>query len=189
MADTARETVEPEPFVVNIDCEKKRNSAAWTRCMCQQHCAAVQIMEGKRQENKLVPTPGSRTTSDYTKYKRRYIKSFMNKVKGVPPPPQDVKDEFIHPCAACEYEKIKPANPTTGGAEAPFNAGHTHEAAWGGNLADMAGFKMMNKRVNQSISFQTYDPKEVNKDQPIQAMTTCNCPDGPAPADPSGCSA
>jgi hypothetical protein len=196
------ETVEPEPFEISVDCDQKRNnpkkgSAPWTRCMCQQLCAAIAIMEEKRnlppEEGGLKKVPGARNLNDYATYKEHYKKAFMKKVDEG----KDVDDEFIHPCAACEYNKLpKGTNPTTkvgNPPAAPFNAGHTHEAAWGGNLKDLSQFKMMDSRVNMTIKFphegaRKYDPEGKNKGQPIQAKDSCNCPDGPAPHDEGGCS-
>lgn len=189
MMGTGRKKVKPAPFEVNIDCEKKRNNKkkkAWTRCMCQQLCAKIQKMEDARKAGALKKVPGAREKPAYKSYKSTYIKNFMAKVNASPP--EDMKNEFVHPCAACEYEKIKPKNPTEGGHDAPFNADHMHEAGWGGKLSDLTNLKMMNKRVNQSISFQRYKPGSANKDQSIQAMATCQCPDGPPPSDESGCS-
>ena len=187
------ETVEPEPFEISVDCKKKREepeegSEPWTRCMCQQLCAAIKIMEDKRQKKELKATPRARETAAYSTYKRHYIKGFMKKVNAG----ENVDNEFIHPCAACEYKKLpKGTNPTKKVGTpptAPFNAGHTHEAAWGGVLSDLTQFKMMNGRVNMTIKFQTYDPDKKNKGKPIQAKDSCNCPDGPEPNDESGCS-
>jgi hypothetical protein len=185
MAKTAPKTVKPEPFVVNIDCKKKRakKSRPWTKCMCQQLCAKIQKMENARKAGKLKSTPGARTKPAYASTKATYIKNFMAKVKAG----KSVDRQFVHPCAACEYKKMSPKNPTEGGHSAPFNADHMQEAAWGANLKDLANFKMLSKRVNQSISFQRYDPKKKNKDQPIKAMASCECPDGPGGPDKSGC--
>jgi hypothetical protein len=186
MAKTTPTTVKPEPWEVNICCKQKREEPEegkkpWTRCMCQQLCVAIKKMDEARSSPNFGPKPGARKTSDYTKYKRRYIKAFMKNVNDG----KNVDNEFIHPCAACEYKKmLKGTNPTTGGHNAPFNAGHTHEAAWGGDLTDMSKFKMMDKRVNQTISFEAYP----GKDHPIKAKDSCNCPDGPEPSDPGGCS-
>jgi hypothetical protein len=200
MAKATPTTVDPKPYEVNVDCKKKREEPElnkrtgkpkepWTRCMCQQLCAAIAIMEEKRnlppEKGGLKPVPRARETADYGTYKGHYIKSFMDKVAKE----ENVDNEFVHPCAACEYKQMpKGTNPTEGGKEAPFNAGHTHEAAWGGDLKDLSQFKMMNRRVNGTIKFQRYKPEGEHKDQPIQAKDSCNCPDGPEPNDESGCS-
>ena len=193
MADTTPTTVEPEPWELKIDCDQKRNKpekddktgqpkAPYTRCQCQQVCAVAEKMNEARNSPNFGPTPGARTTKDYKNTKERYKRAFMKKVKAG----KDMESEFIHPCAASEYEKMpKGTNPTTGGAHgAPFNAGHIHEAAWGGDLKNFANLKMMDGRVNQSVSFEAYPGNPT----PIKAMDSCNCPDGPGPSDPSGCS-
>jgi uncharacterized Zn-binding protein involved in type VI secretion len=170
----------PEPFVVNIDCQKKMNDPRpgkkWDKCMCQQLCAKVKKMDQARRKGELVPTPGARTTADYGTGKARFIKSFMDNVEAG----RGVRRQFIHKCAADKYmNEIHPDNPTTGGHDAPFNADHMHEAALGGDLLSMSNLKMLDKRVNQSISFQSYDPDGKNKGKPIVAHSTCNCPHGP----------
>jgi hypothetical protein len=152
--------------------------------MCQQLCAKIQKMEEARKAGGLKRVEGARKKKAYASTKRTYIKNFMTSVAAG----ENVDDQFVHPCAACEYKKMSPKNPTKGGHKAPFNADHMHEAGWGGNLKALTNLKMLNKRVNQSISFQKYDPDDTNKDQPIQAMASCQCPDGPAPSDESGCS-
>ena len=170
----------PVPFVVNIDCKEKMTDArpgkAWDKCMCQQLCAKIAKMDQARKKGEISPTPGARTTPDYQSGKRRYINSFMDAVNAG----RGVRRKFIHKCAADKYmEKVYPKNPTEGGDNAPFNADHMHEAAWKGSLTSMSNLKMMDKRVNQSISFQAYDPEGKNKDQPIKAHASCNCPHGP----------
>ncbi len=167
----------PVPFVVNIDCKDKVKNEKWDKCMCQQLCAKIKKMEKARKDGKTQATPGARTTPEYGRGKRRYIKSFMDSVKAG----RGVRRKFIHKCAADKYmNEVHPNNPTKGGENAPFNADHMHEAAWGGSLKSMSNFKMVDKRVNQSISFQAYDPDGKNKDKPIKAHATCNCPHGPA---------
>jgi hypothetical protein len=52
-----------------------------------------------------------------------------------------------------------------------------HEAALGGSLTSMQNMKMVDKRVNQSISFEAYDTETK---PPIAADPSCNCPQGPA---------
>lgn len=169
-----------EPFVVNIDCKKKMNDPRpgkkWDKCMCQQLCAKIKKMDQARKKGMMKPTPGARKTADYGTGKSRYIKSFMERVKAG----KGVRRQFIHKCAADKYiNETHPKNPTEGGHNAPFNADHMHEAALGGNLLSMSNFKMMDKRVNQSISFQSYDPEGKHKGKPIKAHSSCNCPHGP----------
>jgi hypothetical protein len=185
------ETVETEPFTVNIDCKAKRKPdhvPLWTRCMCQQYCAKVQKMEDARQAGKLKKTPNIRKDKaklkEYTSTKTTYIDNFMAKVERG----ESVSDEFVHPCAACEYEKMEPANPVTGGKAAPFNADHMHESAWGCVLTDITNLKMLAGPVNNDISFQAYKPEGKHKGQPIVPHSACECPDGPEPHDDSGCS-
>ncbi|HHP7234816.1 MAG TPA: PAAR-like domain-containing protein [Desulfobacterales bacterium] len=171
----------PEPFVVNIDCAQKMKkpkpgSKKWDKCMCQQLCAKIKKMDDARKKGVIVPTPGARTTADYAAGKRRFIKDFMERVQSG----KGIRSKFIHKCAADKYmEKLHPENPTTGGHDAPFNADHMHEAALGGDLLSMDNFKMLDKRVNQSISFESYDPDGLNKGKPIKAHPSCNCPHGP----------
>jgi len=170
----------PEPFVVNIDCKKKMNDPRpgkeWDKCMCQQLCAKIKKMDDARKAGKLKATPGAREEPNYAKFKSQFISNFMERVKNK----QGVRRQFIHPCAADKYEnEVHPGNPTEGGHDAPFNADHMHESAWGADLTALSNFKMLDKRVNQSISFQSYDPDGKNKGQPIKAMDSCNCPDGP----------
>ncbi len=170
----------PVPFVVNIDCKEKmadaRPGKAWDKCMCQQLCAKVAKMDQARKRGQISATPGARETPDYQSGKRRYIKSFMTKITRK----QGVRRSFIHKCAADNYMNgVHPRNPTEGGENALFNADHIHEAAWGGSLTAMSNFKMLDKRVNQTISFQSYDPEETNKGKPIKAHASCNCPHGP----------
>jgi hypothetical protein len=169
-----------EPFIVNIDCKKKmddkRPGKKWDKCMCQQLCAKIKKMDQARKKGKIKLTPGARTTNDYSNGKSNYIKSFMKRVgEG-----RSVRRQFIHKCAANKYEKMSPKNPTEGGKNAPFNADHMHEAALGGDLLSMSNFKMLDGRVNQTISFQKYDPDGKHKGKPIKAHPSCNCPHGPA---------
>lgn len=170
----------PVPFVVNIDCNEKMNDPrpgkAWDKCMCQQLCAKIKKMDQARKDGKIQAKPGARTTPDYGSGKRKYIKSFTDAVAAG----RGVRRKFIHKCAADKYmNDVHPNNPTEGGDNAPFNADHMHEAAWGGSLTSMSNFKMVDKRVNQSISFQAYDPEGKNKGKPIVAHASCNCPHGP----------
>lgn len=172
--------VKPEAFVVNIDCKEKmedtRPGKKWTKCMCQQLCAKIKKMDEARKAGRIEATPGARLEPEYASTKRTFIKNFMDRVNSG----KGVRRQFIHPCAADKYEKIKPKNPTTGGHDAPFNADHMHEAAWGGDLDSLGNLKMLDKRVNQSISFEAYDPEEKNKGKPIKAKSSCNCPHGPS---------
>jgi hypothetical protein len=192
MAKTQGPKVKPVPFTVSIDCDQKRNrpkagSAPWTRCMCQQLCAKIQKMEDARQakakQGKILrKVPGARLKPAYASNKTQYIKDFMDSVNAG----KNVDDQFVHPCAACEYNRdMKGKNPTSevNGAS-PFNADHMHEANWGCKLDDMANFKMLNERVNNTVKFGTYKPGSTNKDQPIQADSTCQCPNGPPGHDP-----
>jgi hypothetical protein len=191
MMGTAREKVKPEPFTVSIDCDQKRNKPKkgkepWTRCMCQQLCAKVKKMEEARQAKAKEGKPlrrvkGARTKPAYGTYKTKYIDEVNAKVAAG----ENIDDQFVHPCAACEYKRDHAGkNPTEGGDNAPFNADHMHEAGWGCNLKDLTNFKMLNKRVNGTVKFGKYKPQSTNKDQPIQCMGTCNCPNGPPEHDP-----
>jgi hypothetical protein len=172
-----------EPFVVNIDCDQKMNrpsegSEKWDKCMCQQLCAKIKKMDEARKAKKIHPVPGARESADYASYKKTFIKNFMKRVAEK----KGVRRQFIHPCAADKYEKeVHPGNPTTQNEDgvSPFNADHMHEAACGADLKDLSNFKMMDSRVNTTISFQRYKPEGKHKDQPIKAHPTCNCPDGP----------
>jgi uncharacterized Zn-binding protein involved in type VI secretion len=168
------------PFVVNIDCKAKMNDKrpgkAWDNCMCQQLCAKIKKMDNARKKGKIVPSPGARLTPEYSSTKAKFIRNFMEKVKEG----KGVRRQFIHKCAADKYmEKIHPENPTKGGHDAPFNADHMHEAALGGSLKSMCNLKMLDKRVNQSISFEAYEPEGKHKGKPIKAHSSCNCPHGP----------
>lgn len=190
MAKTARVTVEPKPFVVNIDCTKKRakgHDPRWTRCMCKQYCAKVRKMDEARLENK----PPMRKVADasddpvYKSTKTTYIRNFMARVRAKPP--KGVRRQFMHPCAADEYEKMKPKpvdptkSPDGDPKNAPFNADHVHEAQCGGDLGSLTNFKMLSGPVNNDISFQAYEPEGKHKGMPIKPHPNCQCPDGPAP--------
>ena len=172
-----------EPFVVNIDCDQKMNrpeagSEKWDKCMCQQLCAKIKKMDEARQAKKIHPVPGAQHLPDYRTYKREFIKKFMQRVKER----KGVRRQFIHPCAADKYmDEVHPENPTTQNEDgvSPFNADHMHEAAMGCDLTALSNFKMMDSRVNSTISFQKYEPEGKHKDKPIKAHTTCNCPHGP----------
>jgi len=171
-----------EPFVVNIDCKEKMNDSRpgkkWDKCMCQQLCAKIKKMDDARRAGKLTSTPGARLSPDYSTYKKQFIKNFMKRVAAK----KGVRRQFIHPCAADKYEsELHPGNPTAENEDgvSPFNADHMHEAAWGADLTCLSNFKMMDERVNNTISFQKYDPEGKNKDKPIKAHSTCNCPHGP----------
>lgn len=176
MMGTGGSPVSTEPFVINVDCDQKMNrpkpgTEKWDKCMCQQLCAKAKKMDEARKAGKLVPSPGARTEPNYAKFKKLYIKNFMERVKNR----KGVRRQFIHPCAADKYEQeVYPNNPTEGGHNAPFNADHMHESAWGANLDDLTNFKMMDKRVNQTVSFQKYEPG-----RPIKCQDSCNCPHGP----------
>jgi len=170
-----------ESFTVNIDCDQKMNnpdkgSDPWDKCMCQQLCAKVKKMDSARKQGKMNPVPGARTLPAYKSGKKAYIDSFMKKVAEK----RGVRSMFIHKCAADKYmNSVHPGNPTTGGTSAPFNADHMHEAALGGSLTKMSNFKMLDRRVNQSISFQKYEPDGKHAGKPIKAHPSCNCPNGP----------
>jgi hypothetical protein len=173
--------VATEPFVVNIDCDQKMNkpdpgSEKWDKCMCQQLCAKVKKMDDARKAGKLSPSPGARLSPDYARYKKQFINNFMARMESK----KGVRRMFIHPCAADKYdEQVRPGNPTEGGSSAPFNADHMHEAAWGADLTDLNNFRMMDRRVNGTISFQKYEPEGKNKGKPIKCHESCNCPHGP----------
>lgn len=172
--------VPPVPFVVNINCEDKMNDPrpgkAWDKCQCQQLCAKVKKMDDARKKGKMVPTPGARKTAAYGTGKAQYIRAFNAKVAAG----KGVRRQFVHKCAADKYmNEVHPKSPTEGGKAAPFNADHMHEASLGGSLTSMSNFKMLDTRVNQSISFQSYDPEGKNKGKPIKADPSCNCPSGP----------
>ena len=126
--------------------------------------------------------PGARKKPAYASNKTTYIKNFMASVDAG----QNVDSEFVHPCAACEYNRdMKGKNPTSEvNGTSPFNADHMHEANWGCKLNDLANFKMLNERVNNTVKFGKYKPGSTNKDQPIQADGTCQCPNGPPGHDP-----
>ena len=170
-----------QPFVVNIDCEEKmtdpRPGKAWDNCMCQQLCAKIKQMEKARQKGKIKAVPGARKLPLYAGAqggKARFIKKFLRQSKSGP---SAVRRHFIHKCAHDKYKnEIHPNNPTEGGVSAPFNADHMHEAALGGSLGSMQNIKMVDKRVNQSISFERYD---ATAKPPIVAHASCNCPKGP----------
>lgn len=181
MAKVIPTVVAPKPFIVKIDCAKKRKQKkSWSRCMCQQLCAKIKKMDEARKNQSFGWIDDASEDPLYNSTKTTFVNNFMKKVEAEPP--QDVKNDFIHPCAHCEYKRNpRPKRPTQGGKKARFNADHMHEASWGGDLADLGNLKMMNRRVNMSVKF----PKDkVEKDQPIEANLTCNCPDGPAPDDP-----
>ena len=93
-----------------------------------------------------------------------------------------VRRQFMHKCAADDWENLgKPDNPTEGGSEAPFNADHMHDAAYGGPLSAMSNFKMLDRRVNTTVgaAMRAYKPDGKHEGQPIKAHDTCNCPNGP----------
>lgn len=169
------------PFVVNIDCVKKmkdpRPGKAWDKCQCQQLCAKVVQMEKARAKGKLKPVPRARKRPEYAGAaggKARFIKKVLTQSKAGP---SAVRRHFIHKCAHDKYKKeIHPASPIEGGKKAPFNADHMHEAALGGSLMSMQNMKMLDRAVNQSISFETYD---LETKPPITAHPSCNCPKGP----------
>lgn len=168
-------------FVVNIDCLEKmtdpRPGKAWDRCQCQQLCAKVAQMEKARSKGKLKRVPGAREEPNYGGSKggkARFIKKFDRQAKAGP---NAVRRHFIHKCAHDKYKReIYPNGPTKGGPDAPFNADHVHEAGFGGSLTSMQNLKMVDRRVNQSISFESYDPASK---LPIAAHASCNCPQGP----------
>jgi uncharacterized Zn-binding protein involved in type VI secretion len=172
----------PAPFVVPVDCEDKmtdpRPGKAWDNCMCQQLCAKVKQMEKARAKGKVKARPGARKEPLYANAdggKARFIKKFNRQAAGGP---SAVKRHFIHKCAHDKYKnEVWPKRPNEGGHSAPFNADHMHEAALGGSLSSMSNMKMMDKRVNQTISFEAYD---ATTQPPIVAHPSCNCPKGPA---------
>lgn len=195
MAKTQGPKVKPVPFTVSIDCDQKRNKPKkgkepWTRCMCQQLCAKIQKMEDARKKKAAANTgrakylqrvKGARKKAAYGTWKQKYIKKVNAKVANG----ENIDDQFVHPCAACEYKRdMNGKSPTAGGDNAKYNADHMHEAGWGCNLKDLNNFKMLDKRVNGTIKFGKYKPQSTNKDQPIQADSTCNCPNGPEGHDP-----
>jgi uncharacterized Zn-binding protein involved in type VI secretion len=168
------------PFVVNIDCQKKMNKKkgkAWDKCQCQQLCAKIAQMEKARAKGKLKRVPNAREQPDYGGVnggKARFIAKVNEQAKVGP---NAVRRHFIHKCAHDKYKnEVYPANANSGGKQAPFNADHMHEAGLGGSLTSMQNMKMLDRRVNQSISFQKYDPAT---NAPIQAHPSCNCPRGP----------
>jgi uncharacterized Zn-binding protein involved in type VI secretion len=169
------------PFVVPINCEEKmtdpRPGKAWDNCMCQQLCAKVKAMEKARAKGKINAVPGARKLPMYAGAqggKARFIDKFNQQSAAGP---SAVRRHFIHKCAHDKYKSEvwpKPAN--EGGVSAPFNADHMHEGALGGSLTSMQNMKMVDKRVNQSISFEKYDTATK---PPIAADPSCNCPKGP----------
>jgi uncharacterized Zn-binding protein involved in type VI secretion len=184
-ATTTAELQDPNvgvPFVVNIDCEDKmtdpRPGKAWDNCMCQQLCAKIKQMEKARAKGKIKAAPGARKQPMYAGAaggKARFIKKFNRQSAAGP---SAVKRHFIHKCAYEKYRnEVYPNPPTQGGTSAPFNADHMHEGALGGSLTSMSNMKMVDKRVNQSISFESYDAAAK---PPIVAHPSCNCPKGPA---------
>jgi hypothetical protein len=165
-----------EPFVVNIDCKDKVEKEGWDNCMCKQLCAKIRKMDEARKKGAIKATPGARTLPAYKSTKAKYIKNFNARVAAR----KGVRRQFLHKCAADKYmNEIYPGDPTAGGTDAPFNADHMHEAAQGGSLTDLSNLKMLDSRVNHTISFERYQPEGKNKDQPIKAMASCNCPNGP----------
>jgi hypothetical protein len=169
------------PFVVNIDCLDKmtdpRPGKAWDKCQCQQLCAKVAQMEKARAKGKLRRVAGARTEPEYGGAiggKARFIKKVIAQSKVGP---NAVRRHFIHKCAHDKYKsQVHPKSPIEGGKNAPFNADHMHEAGLGGSLLSMQNMKMLDRAVNQSISFERYDPVA---QPPIQAHASCNCPKGP----------
>jgi hypothetical protein len=148
--------------------------------MCQQLCAKIKKMDEARSKDSFGWIDDASENKLYNSTKATFVENFMAKVNAEPP--KDVTNDFIHPCAACEYKRNpRPKRPTQGGKKARFNADHMHEASWGGDLADVGNFKMMNRRVNMTVKFPE---DKVDKDRPIEADSTCNCPDGPDPHDP-----
>ena len=110
------ETVETEPFTVNVDCKTKREDKpdkgkSRGRGACASNCAPThQENGGRTPAGKIQAVPGAREKPDYSSRTRRtYIENFMDKVRAG----EDVDDQFVHPCAACEYNKMpKGTNPT-----------------------------------------------------------------------------
>jgi hypothetical protein len=145
--------------------------------MCQQLCAKIKQMEKARAKGKVKAVPGARKQPLYAGAqggKARFIKKFAQQSANGP---SAVRRHFVHKCAHDKYKnEVHPDSPIEGGHSAPFNADHMHEAALGGSLSSMSNMKMLDKRVNQSISFEKYD---ADKQPPIVAHPSCNCPKGP----------
>lgn len=179
------DTDKPEAFVVGVCCDQKMNhpkegSEKWDKCMCQQLCAKIKKLDDARKKGKppMKKMP-DREDADYDTYKNIFKKNFMDKVKAG----KGVKRQFMHKCAADKYmEDIYPDDPTKNRGEppkSPFNADHVHESQLGCNLKDLKNFKMLDTRVNATISFERYEPEGKHDGKPIKAEDSCNCPHGP----------